>query len=200
MKWDCCFVGDEQRTPSVCQARNSGVCGALTCVVSEMFGIAQTCPCFDPLVESCEHAEQLHIRQLARWNISCSTRVLSLGCAYHIYYQNVRYCGWRLNRLRSVAYLNIIQRNSNENRQNCIKFLNMKQPVIFLFSWSAKCAVVCFGISWSQQFERNVVFCRSLACVCLQLAIAWPHACWRCYLISCIHQTDTRAVITPFGP
>jgi hypothetical protein len=66
----CFVVGDEQRTPSVCQARNSGVRGTSTYVVSKMFGLGQTCPRFDPLVESCEHAEQFHIRQLTISNRS----------------------------------------------------------------------------------------------------------------------------------
>ena len=58
VKWHVdIFIRAELRTPSVCQARNSGVRGASTCTVSEMIRIAQTCPRFDPLVESCEHAE-----------------------------------------------------------------------------------------------------------------------------------------------
>ena len=88
----CCVVGDEQRTPSVCQARNSGVRGASSYVVSEMCGIAQTCPRFDPFVESCERVEQFHIRQLTGCNASFYTRVLGPGCGYFLSQYHCVHC------------------------------------------------------------------------------------------------------------
>jgi hypothetical protein len=133
MQWNetCFVVGDEQRTPSVFQARNSGVRGTSTYVVPEMFVLAQTCPRFDPLVESCEHSEQFYIGQLTRCSISFYTRVLGPEFGYFLYlHQYIRCCGWRLSRLRGEAYLNVIQRSLKWKPEKLYKIFNMKPPVI----------------------------------------------------------------------
>ena len=214
VQWNetCVVVGNEQRTPSVCHARNPGVRETSTYVVSEMFGLAQTCPCFDPFVESCEHAEQFHIRQLTRCNISFWRRVLGPGCGYFLYlHQSVRCSGLRLNRLRGKTYLNsVMQRSPKRQPEKLYKILNMKQPVITLCSWTAKLKVTCFGISWCQLFEQNAVVCCILA---FARSISTPDRIqpvvprdrfrisnWRCYIINSIHQIWQPASFTPFRP
>jgi hypothetical protein len=137
--------------------------------------------------------------------------VLGPGCGYFLYlHQGVRCCGWRLNRLRGEAYLNIIQRSPKLQPEKLYKILNMKQPVITVCSWTARCKLTCFGISCSQHFEQNVVVCCVPAYSC---SVSTPDriqpvgprntfriSIWRCYTINRIHQIWHPAIFTPFRP